>query len=153
MGGSHQAAACHSRVWACHARVDGAICCLGDVICSSGNTRPYLGSCRPTLIFPFCHRYGRAINATAGTTSKYPHLLWIFHSSVSFSQLNKLSHSCKLRTSHTIIGLRSTAGIALMLCSNRINTDFVYTLHDRHNTAAYNRPCNGDEFTDYLATC
>ena len=89
-GGSHQAAACHSRVWACHARVDGAICCLGDVICSSGNTRPYLGSCRPTLIFPFCH-HGRAINATTGTTSKYPHLSWIFHSSISFSQLNKLS--------------------------------------------------------------
>ena len=95
-GGSHQAAACH-------ARVDGAICCIGDAIWSSGNTRPYLGSCRPTLIFPFCHRYGRAINATTGTTSKYPHLLWIFHSSISFSQLNKLSQSCKLRTSHIII--------------------------------------------------
>ena len=98
-----QAISGHSRVWPWHARVDEAICCLGDAIWSSGNTRPYLGSCRPTLIFPFCHRYGRAINATTGTTSKYPHLLWIFHSSISFSQLDKLSQSCKLRTSHIII--------------------------------------------------
>ena len=38
-----------------------------------------------------------------GTTSKYPHLLWISYSSISFSQLNKLSQFCKVRTSHTII--------------------------------------------------
>ena len=49
------------------------------------------------------HHYGHAINATTGTTSKYPHLLWIFCFSISFSQSNKLSQSCKLHTSHTII--------------------------------------------------
>ena len=45
------------------------------------------------------HRYGRAINAT-DATSKLP---WIFHSSISFSQSNKLSQSCKLTPSyHTL---------------------------------------------------
>ena len=45
------------------------------------------------------YRYGRAINPT-DATSKLP---WIFHSSISFSQSNKLLQSCKLTPSyHTL---------------------------------------------------